>query len=463
MNIFKKLKRKYSSQYYVQIVYKTIMGREPDARGLAHFTDVYNKSGDLSVVIDQLANSDEIRNSINHTWTFSNSLVNQVPSNETLIWKNNNSVEGLSDKNFYPHNILIVKLDHIGDFILSIDSVLLLKESFPEANFSLLCASWNTSIAKATGLFNEVYTCDLLNSRADQGEFSINKNVIDVLPKKMFDLAIDLRVQPDTRVILDYIFSLFKCGYESPYCSNKIDITLSQPQCKGLDDFEYNSKSHMFALAARVVHAFKISPKVEEYIHKSAKFDSSIKETFNDKRPNIIVQPFSGASIKNWSLENYIALIQKIIRDFDAQVYILGSISDTSNEVIKKLANIHENVHVLIGETSILESISLIQSCDLYIGNDTGLTHISAALNRPTIVIFSGTEITNLFAPLNKSVNLIRFPVSCHPCYLSRIEDCINDHECMRSIEWEQVYSVTKDVLSFFPNLYSDKSVFIRI
>jgi heptosyltransferase-2 len=74
---------------------------------------------------------------------------------------------------------------------------------------------------------------------------------------------------------------------------------------------------------------------------------------------------------------------------------------------------------------------------DILITNDTGPAHISAALNRPTLVIFGPTD-PRTTRPYSTLARIIRHPPECAPCML---RDCPIDHRCMTAISPEEVFS----------------------
>jgi ADP-heptose:LPS heptosyltransferase len=438
--ILKKQKFKSSSEEYVRIIFKALMHREPDARGLDHFTKLLNKTNSLRVVIDQMMESDESKNE-NTDSHIRMINYNELLDDNVVLWKNKQAIEFLSSNLSYPNNILVIKIDHIGDFITAFDAILLIKNSFPKANVSIICGSWNAQIARMSGLFHEVYTCDYLQYRADKDGIYNEAELLN-LPSQKFDLAIDLRVQTDTRVVLHKIDAIKKCGFETPSLSYKLDICLPKPIYNGQQDYTYSARNHLYQLVSKVIHIYNIFPAIREPVEKIAKsaHDEIILTDLN--KLNIAVQPFSGATIKNWPLDCFIDLIERIVSHFDANIYILGSKDDLDIHQLKLLDNIAPTVVNLVGKTSLEKSISIISQCNYYIGNDTGLTHFAAALNIPSTIIFSGSEITTLFAPSNIYTRVIKASVNCRPCFLAKLEDCLNDHKCLRLITVDDVFKV---------------------
>ena len=56
--------------------------------------------------------------------------------------------------------ILLLKLDHIGDFVMTLDAFRLIRDTWPRADITLVCGPWNKSIAERSGLFDTVVSCN---------------------------------------------------------------------------------------------------------------------------------------------------------------------------------------------------------------------------------------------------------------------------------------------------------------
>ena len=93
---------------------------------------------------------------------------------------------------------------------------------------------------------------------------------------------------------------------------------------------------------------------------------------------------------KNWPIENFKLLIDNLMKKFKSEysfktVIILGSEKekDQCNYLVDKINNI--NVKNLCGYCEITVIYALLKHCRLFIGNDSGLMHLSAASNTNTL------------------------------------------------------------------------------
>lgn len=94
-----------------------------------------------------------------------------------------------------------------------------------------------------------------------------------------------------------------------------------------------------------------------------------------------------------------------------------------------------------LGKYSIGETASILEQCDLFIGNDSGPAHMAAALGIKTYVIFGATRIDKN-KPLGKHVQVISKFLNCSPCqYTDRWNTC-KDWRCTKTISANDVIKV---------------------
>jgi ADP-heptose:LPS heptosyltransferase len=111
---------------------------------------------------------------------------------------------------------------------------------------------------------------------------------------------------------------------------------------------------------------------------------------------DIVIHPGSGGTQKNWPCENFVALSEALRQE--------------GREVAWCLGPAEEGVEVPPGVER-LQCVSLVElgaclaNTQLYIGNDSGITHLAAAVGCETVALFGPTEPT-VWAPLGENVRL---------------------------------------------------------
>src|ERR1700733_8764812 len=114
--------------------------------------------------------------------------------------------------------IIILKLDHLGDFVVALPALEQLRTAFQEANITLVCGSWNRSWAEQCGLVDNVVTFDFFapTNVEWRGPSEAQFESFRALPLGSYDLAVDLRHDPDTRLLLAQVEAKFRVGFCAP-------------------------------------------------------------------------------------------------------------------------------------------------------------------------------------------------------------------------------------------------------
>ncbi|MAD57973.1 MAG: lipopolysaccharide heptosyltransferase II [Porticoccus sp.] len=165
------------------------------------------------------------------------------------------------------------------------------------------------------------------------------------------------------------------------------------------------------------------------------------KLELNSDRKILILCP--GAEFgpsKQWPSKYYAEVAANRISE-GWQVWLLGSEKDklVGQEIIKYLSKNDTNwCHNLAGLTQLDEAIDLLSLADIVITNDSGLMHISAAINVPLIVLYGSTS-PDFTPPLNSEASILSIPVECGPCF--KRECPINSMKCLDDLSPASVIS----------------------
>jgi hypothetical protein len=137
-----------------------------------------------------------------------------------------------------PQRVVAIKLDHRGDFILAKPGFAALRAQFPQAAMTLICGPWNRDAAHALGLFDDIVTVDFFpevsshahekSSDADQrrARAAAQDRFEQAIAGRSWDIAVDLRVDQDTRPLLAKIDATHRAGFGATEDFPFLDIAL---------------------------------------------------------------------------------------------------------------------------------------------------------------------------------------------------------------------------------------------
>jgi ADP-heptose:LPS heptosyltransferase len=105
----------------------------------------------------------------------------------------------------------------------------------------------------------------------------------------------------------------------------------------------------------------------------------------------------------------------------------------------------------LTGKLRIEELAAVLSKAALFIGHDTGTTHMASYLGVPTVGIYAAVGDINVWASKGGDVTVIRADMPCSPCYLRHIHECAFEHACITAITVDDVYRAAREMLSHHP------------
>jgi ADP-heptose:LPS heptosyltransferase/SAM-dependent methyltransferase len=124
--------------------------------------------------------------------------------------------------------ILALKLDHLGDFVIGLPALRRLREAFPDAHIRLVVGSWNRAQAAASGLADDVVGYDYFPQISLGWDGTPHERVekFQGLAEGFYDIAIDLRVDEDTRWLLGEVDAYLRCGIGAVTRHAFLDVAL---------------------------------------------------------------------------------------------------------------------------------------------------------------------------------------------------------------------------------------------
>ncbi len=145
---------------------------------------------------------------------------------------------------------------------------------------------------------------------------------------------------------------------------------------------------------------------------------------------------------KRWPPERFAAVADRARETWGAATIILGSAGDAHACRAVASAMKHPSVD-FSGRTGLGEAVALIRACDLFVTNDSGLMHVSAALDVPTVAVFGSTD-SKATGPRGPRSRVVQNPVDCAPC-LRPV--CPEDFRCMLGLSADAVWEAAEELV----------------
>lgn len=339
--------------------------------------------------------------------------------------------------------IIVRGTNWVGDAMMTLPALRDLRRLFPDAHITLATRSW------AKGLFIGAEFVDELQLNDGRGMRSFFRQV-RAWRNGRFDLAILLTNSFESALVAALAGIPLRIGYASDGRARLLTNAIELP--------EWRSTRHEIFYYLRIVAELEwlftqqqtfldVQPDASLEVSDVRKDEARYflqRQGVQEGGPVIALCPGSiNSRAKRWPAESYAVLADRCVDTLRAQVLLIGSKEEL--DVSRQVANrMHNKPIMLTGKTDIAEVVAVLSVADLLITNDTGPAHISAALGRPTLVIFGPTNplTTRPFSPF---AEIIRHPPECAPCML---RDCPIDHRCMTAITPDEVFAHARELLA---------------
>jgi len=318
-------------------------------------------------------------------------------------------------------NIIISRVDNIGDVILTLPLAGVLKELYPNSKITLLGKRYTQPIIDTTENIDSFLDWDAIRTRSKSEQIAIihaihADTIIHVFPKKRIaqlakQAKIPLRIGTSHRI------------YHWGYCNKKIHLGRRNSK---LHEAQLNLKL-IVPLGAKKIYSLSEIPKYYG-LTKVKPLKKDLHNLLSRNKLNVILHPTSKGSAREWGLDNFSKLIQ-ILPEEQFNIFITGTKEDRS--LLKEFLTRFENRIVdLTGQLTLDDLISLLNNTDGIISASTGPLHISAALGKYVLGLYAPMRPIHpgRWSPVGKNADFLVLDKECDDC--RKTMDC----KCIRSI-----------------------------
>ncbi len=319
------------------------------------------------------------------------------------------------------NNIIISRTDKIGDVILTLPLVALLKEKFKALSIIFLGNTYTKPVLKCCPYVDEIYEWDTMmkysESKRVSAVKSLNANVIlHVFPnievaKTAFKAGIKHRIGTSHRY-----FHLLYCNKLLHFSRKNSTLHEAQLNLKFLKPFN-NVESN---LSVEQLSQMPLLTKIPT-------LNQETEILLDRKRKNIILHPYSRKSARQWPIEYYIDLCN-ILSEEKYNLIFTGT-EDEAQKYRPFLGNINRNINDAGGKLSLEQYISLISSSDGLVASSTGPLHIAAAVGIHAFGIYPPIRPMHpgRWAPIGKNVHIFVKNIKCRDCRKTKTCHCIRE------------------------------------
>ncbi len=307
---------------------------------------------------------------------------------------------------------LVVQTAFIGDAILATSLLEKLHVHYPYSKIDYLVRKGNE------GLFNKhPFIHELIVWDKKGGKYKNLFVILKQVRKNKYDYLVNIQRFASTGLFAGLSKAKHVIGFKKNPFSFLFNEKVEHNIGNGMHEVARNNE-----LIVEITDDDVYKPK----LHPSNNDFANVSNLKSGKY--ITISPASVWFTKQFPIEKWLSFIKNI--DAKIKVYLMGGPTDESLcEQIKTDCN-QENIMVLAGKLSFLESAALMKDAEMNYTNDSAPLHIASAMNASVTAVFCSTVPEFGFGPLstNSKVVQINKKLDCRPCGLHGKNSCPESH-----------------------------------
>jgi predicted lipopolysaccharide heptosyltransferase III len=332
--------------------------------------------------------------------------------------------------------ILLVRLRSLGDTLLSTPLYTALKSWRQDLRLSVLVESPNDEILRNNPDLDNIISIRASDKNA-LGVFAARYGALKQIRAAKFDCCINLHGGVTSAWLTALSGANHRVGvstFRNRIAYNFIiDVPRRQPADRKPHTVEYQiSWLNYLGLPRGPIPPLRLVPDPSRRASALAKLQDAGLDTGRDYA---VIHPGSRYHTKEWPAEGFAEIADEITVKYGLQVLLLGGPGE--EEKIGRVVKLCGSPPVVVQNVSVADMVWVIREAKLFVGNDSGPTHIAAALQVPIVVLF-GSSDSQVWFPWKSPYQIVQNDFACNPCPGQR---CLvyDKPRCILSISPEQV------------------------
>ena len=325
--------------------------------------------------------------------------------------------------------LLIRATNWVGDAILSLPALRVVRRKFPEAQIAILARPYVAEIYRDQAICDELIPYDAKSAHRGWRGRELLAGELRALH---FDVALLLQNAFDAAWLAWRAAIPERIGYARDGRSLLLTKAIAVPQ-KG--QIPAHEKFYYLELLRRAgwIESLPDDAHIALRVADSARHRAALTLAQAGARPKSLrVAVGAGASYgsaKCWPPDRFATVLNAICLRTETDIIFFGTAGEAA--VSRAIAeNLQGKFVDLAGKTAIADLPALLSQCHIFLGNDSGAMHVAAAVGLPVVAVFGPTDPMGT-APVTASATIVQQKPYCSPCFLRH---CPIDHRCMTAV-----------------------------
>lgn len=336
----------------------------------------------------------------------------------------------------------LVRFDTLGDVILTTPVIRNLRQEYPEARITVVTRRPYDELFHADPDVDRVVS---LGGQLDRDGLPGIRAAASALSGVRFDAVLDLQGNLKSRMLVRLLRARKRVHY---------------PQARWEQFKLVHLKRFSRPLSPKVDRFNAVLPKVKADIRtrlpqirlsEAARLWAAEEtaRTFSDSHYTTVgAHPGAHWPTKRWPVELFADCLARVAQKEQSRVFLFGSAPERA--LLEHTAALLPQVQTVVYCGLPLQKVgALVEQCDVFLANDSGLMHLSAALSVPTVSLFGPTHPALGFSPQGPRNRIFFGYAHCSPCSVHGERPCYQKRRfCLERIEPVKVAETISELLS---------------
>jgi lipopolysaccharide heptosyltransferase II len=342
--------------------------------------------------------------------------------------------------------LLCIRLDSLGDVLMMTPAIRALREGAPNRQITLLTSPSGAAVARLVPEIDDVliYEAPWVKSTSPRTDSAFDRALIRRLQSLHFDAAVIFTTFSQSPLPAALLCHLAEIPLRLAHCREQVYGLLTDrvPETEPEQGIRHEVRRQLELVATVGARpdderlSLSVSARAGDVVRRLLR-----ERAINTSRPWAVLHPGSTAASRRYPPELFAEATRRLVAEHGWQIVMTGS--EGERDLVQEIGRLAAvPIHDLTGTLDLAKLVALIASAPVLITNNTGPSHIAAAVGTPVVCLYALTNPQH--APWMVPSRVLSQDVPCRWCYRSVCPE--GHHACLRGVPPEAVVTAALEL-----------------
>jgi len=335
--------------------------------------------------------------------------------------------------------VLVVRLRSIGDTVLATPSIYALRRFLPHARIDLLLEDWVAPLVAGSPDIDRLIVIK-------RGSATSRLAVARQLRAARYDVAFNLHGGSTAAFLTRASGATHRVGYASYRYARLHNHTAPPASALWHRERTHSAEQQLGLLGWTGV---PVSDRPPARLFVNAPAAASVARRLREagietEQPFVLIHPTAAFDSKTWPVSNFARVAEYLAAAHD--LITIAVAAPNEREVVQTLGEQSRARVLSFTDLSLPEVTALAARARLFVGNDSGIAHIAAAVETPSVVVFGSSNVWHWSPWTDAPSEVVREEMPCAPCPGYTCAE-FGEAQCIRRVPVERMIEASERVL----------------